>query len=69
MKANTKHIAQYSIRIFLMVFWLYVALGKLWDLPAFHRSLLRQPFPDSWADGRGIHQKRDGTYFIPYRGA
>lgn len=50
MKTRTRHIAQFGIRIFLMVFWLYVALDKLWDLPGFHRALLRQPFPDWWAD-------------------
>lgn len=50
MKINTKYIANYSIRIFLMVFWFYVALDKLWDLPGFHSALVRQPFPDAWAD-------------------
>lgn len=38
------------IRIFLMVFWLYVGLDKLWDLKAFHIALQRQPFPNWWAD-------------------
>jgi len=33
-----------------MLFWLYVALDKLWDLPNFHRALLKQPFPDAWAN-------------------
>ncbi|MBL1408997.1 MauE/DoxX family redox-associated membrane protein [Sphingobacterium faecale] len=50
MKKKTTHITLYSVRIFLMVFWLYVALDKLWDLPQFHSALLRQPFPDGWAD-------------------
>lgn len=50
MKFIAKHIVIYSIRAFLLVFWLYVALDKLWELNAFHASLLRQPFPDSWAD-------------------
>lgn len=50
MKTSIRHITEYSIRIFLMVFWLYVALDKLWDLPGFHRALLKQPFPDAWAD-------------------
>lgn len=45
MKTKTVYIVHYTIHIFLMVFWLYVALDKLWDLPAFHHSLLRQPFP------------------------
>lgn len=49
MKAKVRHITLYGIRIFLMAFWLYVALDKLWDLPNFHRSLLKQPFPDWWA--------------------
>jgi len=50
MKATRKHIALQSIRIFLMIFWLYVALDKLWDLQAFHRALQKQPFPKWWAD-------------------
>ncbi|SFS39754.1 MauE/DoxX family redox-associated membrane protein [Sphingobacterium wenxiniae] len=50
MKTQLRHIAAYSIRIFLMVFWLYVALDKLWGLPTFHYALLRQPFPNWWAD-------------------
>lgn len=50
MNTKTIHIAPYSIRIFLMVFWLYVALDKLWNLGGFHVALLRQPFPDSWAN-------------------
>lgn len=50
MKTKAVHIGKCSIRIFLMVFWLYAALDKLWELEAFHRSLLRQPFPDVWAD-------------------
>ena len=50
MKTKLRHIAEYSIHIFLMVFWLYVALDKLWDLPNFHRALLRQPLPAAWAD-------------------
>ncbi len=50
MKKKTKHITLYGIRLFLMVFWLYVALDKLWDLSQFHSALLRQPFPDWWAD-------------------
>lgn len=50
MKNTTKHITLYGIRIFLMVFWLYVALDKLWNLSAFHSALIRQPFPDWWAD-------------------
>ncbi len=39
-----------TIRIFLMIFWLYVALDKLWSLQGFHLSLLKQPFPHWWAD-------------------
>lgn len=38
------------LHIFWVVFWIYVAIDKLWDLKAFHRALLRQPFPESWAD-------------------
>ena len=50
MKFITRHIILYSIRTFLLVFWLYVALDKLWEPSAFRAALLRQPFPDSWAD-------------------
>lgn len=44
------HIASYSLRILLLVFWLYVAMDKLWDLSAFHVALLRQPLPELWSD-------------------
>lgn len=50
MKTKAIHIAPFSIQIFLMVFWLYVGVEKLWNLQGFHSALLRQPFPDSWAD-------------------
>jgi hypothetical protein len=50
MKTRTRHIILYSLQIFLMIFWLYVALDKLWGLKAFHISLQRQPFPNLWAD-------------------
>ncbi len=50
MKFITRHIILYSIRTFLLVFWLYVALDKLWEPSAFRAALLRQPFPDPWAD-------------------
>lgn len=50
MKTRIRHITSHSLHIFLMVFWLYVALDKLWDIPGFHRALLRQPFPNWWAD-------------------
>ncbi|TYP91344.1 hypothetical protein BC792_12052 [Sphingobacterium allocomposti] len=50
MKAQIRHIISHSLHIFLMLFWLYVALDKFWDLPSFHAALLRQPFPDAWAD-------------------
>src|SRR5690606_38854251 len=33
-----------------MIFWLYVALDKLWNLQGFHLSLLKQPFPHWGAD-------------------
>src|SRR5690606_284058 len=49
MKTKALHIAPFSIQLFLMVFWLYVGVEKLWDLQGFHSALLRQPFPDSWA--------------------
>src|SRR5690606_35386107 len=50
MKTRIRHIISHSLHIFLMLFWLYVSLDKLWDLPNFHRALLKQPFPDAWAD-------------------
>src|SRR5690606_20264799 len=50
MKHNARHITLYSIRTFLMAFWLYVALDKLWEPNGFRAALLRQPFPASWAD-------------------
>lgn len=50
MKTKATHIASSCIGTFLTVFWLYVALDKLWDLPSFHAALLKQPFPDAWAD-------------------
>src|SRR5690606_38027169 len=50
MNNKRKHIILYCIRITLMVFWLYVALDKLWNLDGFHASLLKQPFPNWWAD-------------------
>lgn len=50
MKTKFLHIAPYIIRLFLMVFWLYVGVEKLWNLQGFHAALLQQPFPDLWAD-------------------
>jgi len=50
MKTKALHIAPFSVQIFLLVFWLYVGVEKLWNLQGFHSALLRQPFPDSWAD-------------------
>lgn len=50
MKKDVLHIAPYSIQLLLLVFWLYVALDKLSNLDGFHAALLRQPFPDRWAD-------------------
>lgn len=49
MNPTRRHIALYSMQLFLMLFWLYVAIDKLWSLSEFHTALLRQPFPDSWA--------------------
>lgn len=50
MKTKVSHITSSSIHIFMLLFWLYVAVDKMWQLPEFHLSLLRQPFPDWWAD-------------------
>ncbi|WP_104382918.1 MauE/DoxX family redox-associated membrane protein [Sphingobacterium sp. HMA12] len=43
MNIKAKHIITQSIRIFLMVFWLYVSVDKLLELDAFHAALQRQP--------------------------
>lgn len=45
MSSRTTYIIRQSIRIFLMVFWIYVATDKLLDLDAFHSALQRQPLP------------------------
>lgn len=37
---TTNHITIYGTRIFLMVFWLYVAMDKLWDWPLLVNLLL-----------------------------
>lgn len=50
MKATGKHIIRQSIRIFLMLFWLYVAIDKLLELDAFHAALQRQPLPTFLVD-------------------
>jgi len=50
MKTKALHIAPFCIQIFLLMFWLYVGVEKLWNLQSFHSALLRQPFPDLWAD-------------------
>src|SRR5690606_17921440 len=34
----------------LVMLWVPVAVDKLWNLAEFHSTLLRQPFPDGWAD-------------------
>lgn len=36
--------------LLLLALWIPVGLDKLWDLQGFHRTLLRQPFPNAWAD-------------------
>ncbi|HLS94239.1 MAG TPA: MauE/DoxX family redox-associated membrane protein [Sphingobacterium sp.] len=50
MKTKAKHIASSCISTFLTMFWLYVSLDKLWAPARFRAALLRQPFPDWWAD-------------------
>lgn len=39
-----------GIRLALLGLWMPVAVDKLWNLSRFHSTLLRQPFPDWWAD-------------------
>lgn len=50
MNSRAKHITRQSIRIFLMVFWIYVATDKLLALDAFHSALQRQPLPSMLID-------------------
>lgn len=50
MNSKAKHIIRQSIRIFLMVFWIYVAVDKLLALDAFHSALQRQPLPPMLID-------------------
>ena len=50
MYTRIKSIALFCLQLFLMAFWIYVALDKLWTLQNFHRSLQNQPFPNWWAD-------------------
>ncbi|MGO3194739.1 MAG: MauE/DoxX family redox-associated membrane protein [Sphingobacterium sp.] len=50
MNKRIKSTALFCLQLLLMVFWIYVAVDKLWDLGDFHLSLQRQPFPDWWAD-------------------
>lgn len=50
MKKKIRHITSNSIHIFMIVFWLFVATDKLWNLETFHSALLKQPFPSLWAD-------------------
>ncbi|MGJ1192807.1 MauE/DoxX family redox-associated membrane protein [Sphingobacterium siyangense] len=49
MKTRASHITATSIRVFMILFWAYVALDKLWDLPGFQQALKLQPFPGWWA--------------------
>ena len=49
MKTRTSHITITCLRFFMILFWVYVALDKLWNLQNFHIALIRQPFPDPWA--------------------
>ncbi|MFA7408060.1 MAG: MauE/DoxX family redox-associated membrane protein [Anaerolineaceae bacterium] len=36
--------------LLLLLLWIPVTLDKFWDLPGFRQTLLRQPFPDAWAE-------------------
>lgn len=38
------------ITLLLLLLWIPVTLDKFWDLPGFRQTLIRQPFPDAWAD-------------------
>ncbi|WP_373275013.1 MauE/DoxX family redox-associated membrane protein [Parapedobacter tibetensis] len=53
MSITRKHIASplvASVRLTLLLLWVPVAVEKLWGLQGFYSTLLRQPFPDWWAD-------------------
>ncbi|WP_164122743.1 MULTISPECIES: MauE/DoxX family redox-associated membrane protein [Sphingobacterium] len=50
MNKINRHTILNGIRLFLLLFWLYVAMDKLWDWALFHEALVKQPFPDWWAD-------------------
>ena len=50
MNKGIKHIIFNCISTFLLVFWIYVSVDKFMGLHAFQNALLRQPFPDWWAD-------------------
>lgn len=53
MRFAEQHIdaaALFTTRLALLTLWAPVAAEKLWDLSTFHSTLLRQPFPDWWAD-------------------
>ena len=45
---TTTHILSACI-LLLLALWIPVTLDKFWDLEGFRRTLIRQPFPDSWA--------------------
>lgn len=49
-KTAIKQISLRVITFLLLGLWLLVALEKLWDLKVFHISLLKQPFPNWWAN-------------------
>ena len=50
MRCRLSNTVLTTLRLGSLLFWMYVSLDKLWDLPSFHRALLRQPFPAYWAD-------------------
>ena len=49
MKTRALHITTISIRVFMILFWAWVSLDKLWDLQSFRMALIKQPFLDWWA--------------------
>lgn len=49
MKTRALHIITTSVRVFMILFWAWVSLDKLWDLQSFRMALIKQPFPDWWA--------------------
>lgn len=47
---KTKQYILQTIILLLLLLWIPTGLDKLWDLQGFRQTLIRQPFPGSWAE-------------------